>query len=215
MYTCLDKESHISRRTRDLLYFPHEINTAAASVEEVRFQQKSHHPSTKAGKAQLRWEDQSGRVERAAMRCMLRQGEDSCWHGSDIRNSRGEGDWNKFSDRLLKRLWRQDYIEPSYGSYTEYPTFMVKKKSAHYALNPNVESSSSRQRLEMPVLCFHQPCLDSGEDKWEHWMTASKFGWIRNDCKNMAFEKWAHCPAKEEQWNMWRIELFKFSLVSL
>lgn len=130
MYTCFDKESHISRRTCNLLYFPHEINTEAASVEEVRFQQKSRHPSTKAGKAQLRWEDHSGRVERAAMRCMLRQGEDSCWHGSDRRNSRGEGDWNKFPDRLLKRLWRQDYIEPSYGSYTGYPTFMFKKISS-------------------------------------------------------------------------------------
>lgn len=102
------------------------------------------------------------RVERAAMKSMLRQGEDSCWHGSVARNSPGEQDWNKFSDRLLKRLQRQDYIEPSYGSCSKYPTFMFEKKSAHYALNPNVESSSSCQRLQIPVLCFHQPCLDSG-----------------------------------------------------
>lgn len=31
--------------------------------------------------------------------------------------------------------------------------------------------------------------------------------------KTTGCEKWGNCPAVEEQWNMWRIELFKFSLV--
>lgn len=65
MYTCFDKEPHISHETHNLLYFTHEINTSSGveegALKSCVFSRKSRHPSTKAGRADPRWEDRERR----------------------------------------------------------------------------------------------------------------------------------------------------------
>lgn len=140
-------------------------------VEELRFQQKSRHPSTKAGRADPRWEDRDRRSSsekhaQTGWRQLL------AWQrslGTQVTEPHEEIElnkaWNTFSDRLLTRVTETGPYWAIMWVMQRVSNFHVskkKKRSAHYAWNPNVESSSSRQRFEMPVLSFHQPCLDSG-----------------------------------------------------
>lgn len=98
------------------------------TLKSCIFSRKAATPQQK----QVEWiRDEKTETEGAAIRRLLRV---LVWQrllGTKLTRPHGESKlnkaWNNISDGLLMELRRQDHIEPSCGSCSEYPTLMLKK----------------------------------------------------------------------------------------